>query len=64
VLSELNEFLGQSQASLTDALPAFGSGDGYFGLVDSSEIGIDSSYATDAIVLGLFDSLPGVTIVF
>jgi hypothetical protein len=29
--------------------------------VDLTGIGIDSSYATDAIMLGLFDSLPGDT---
>jgi hypothetical protein len=61
-LNEFNEFLGQAQSSFTDALTAFGTGDEYFGLVDLSEVGINSTYATDAIILGLFDVLTGAAV--
>ena len=49
----------QVQPLYADALTAFASGDGYSGLADLGAIGAQSSYATDAIILGLFDSLPG-----
>jgi hypothetical protein len=42
-------------------LSQFASGQEYSGLVDLSQFGIESSYATQAIILGLFDSLPGIT---
>lgn len=59
---EFNEFLGQAQSSFTEALTAFGTGDEYSGLADLSEVSINSTYATDAIILGLFDVLTGAAV--
>ncbi len=61
-LTEAQGFLSEVQTVFSDALTSFAAGDGYDGLVGISGIGIDFSNATDAIILGLFDSLPGITL--
>jgi hypothetical protein len=61
-LNVFNELLGQAQTDFTEALTAFGTGDEYSGLVDLSDFGINSTYATDALILGLFDSLTGAAV--
>jgi hypothetical protein len=61
-LTEAQYSLGNIQTDITTALTEFASGDNYFGLVFLGEISIDSTNATDAIILGLFDSLTGATV--
>jgi hypothetical protein len=58
--AEAQTFEGFAPTSFTDALTDFAAGNEYLGLVNLSEIGINSAYATDAITLGLFDSLLGI----
>ena len=52
-------FLSQAHGLVTDALSDFGSGNTVSALTDLAGIGTDSTYATDAIILGLFDVLTG-----
>jgi hypothetical protein len=54
-----HEFLAQAQGLFTEALTDFGSGSTVSGLTDLAGINIDSTYATDALILGLFDTLTG-----
>jgi hypothetical protein len=61
-LTEAQGFLDQAQPFFGAFITDLAAGNGYAGLADLTGIGIDSSYATDAIILGLFDSLPGVPI--
>jgi hypothetical protein len=56
---EAQQFASDAQGSLTAALADFAAGDNYFGLVNIAEIGINSTYASDAIILGLTESLLG-----
>jgi hypothetical protein len=63
-LTEAQGFLSDVQPVFNDALTSFAAGDGFDGLVGISSIATDYSNATDAIILGLFDSLPGVTVSF
>jgi len=58
--AQAQEFASEAQGSLTTALSDFAAGDTYFGLVNIAEIGIDSTYASDAVILGLTESLLGV----
>src|ERR1700722_724652 len=58
--ADAQTFEGFAQTNFTDALTDFAAGNEYLGLVNLSEIGINSAYATDAITLGLFDSLLGI----
>lgn len=57
--AQAHEFASDAQGSLTSALSDFAAGDTYFGLVNIAEIGIDSNYASDAVILGLTESLLG-----
>jgi hypothetical protein len=61
-LTEAQESLSNIQQDLTLALNDFASGDNYFGLADLGQISVDSTNATDAIILGLFDSLTGAAV--
>jgi len=56
---QAQQFASDAQGSLTNALADFAAGDTYFGLVNIAEIGIDSNYASDAVILGLTESLLG-----
>jgi hypothetical protein len=63
-LTEAQGFLSDVQPLFNDALTSFAAGNGFDGLVGISSIATDYSNATDAIILGLFDSLPGVMVAF
>jgi hypothetical protein len=58
-LTDAQESLSHIQMDLTNAMTDFGSGNDYFGLLDLGSVATDSTSATDAIILGLFDSIPG-----
>jgi hypothetical protein len=58
-LAEAQSALGNIQMDLSLAMTDFGSGDTYSGLVDLGSVATNSASATDAIILGLFDSRPG-----
>lgn len=55
--AQAHEFASDAQGSLTSALSDFAAGDTYFGLVNLASIGIESTYANDAVILGLTESL-------
>lgn len=55
--AQAQQFTSDAQASLTTALSEFATGDTYFGLVNLAEIGIDQTYASDAVILGLTETL-------
>ena len=59
-LVQVHQDLAFIQTDLSLAMTDFGSGDTYSGLVDLGSVATDSTNATDAIILGLFDSIPGV----
>ncbi len=61
-LVQVHQDLAAIQTDLSLAMTDFGSGDSYFGLVDLGSVATDSTSATDAIILGLFDSIPGVIV--
>jgi hypothetical protein len=61
-LTQAQADLANIQTDITNALTEFGSGDNYFALVNLGEISIDTTNATDAIILGLFDSLTGAAV--
>lgn len=54
-----HEFLAQAQGLLTEAVTDFGLGNTISGLTELGGVSVDSTYASDAIILGLFDSIPG-----
>ncbi len=56
-------FLADAQAAFTQAVSDFAGGNEYLALSDLTDVGINSTSATDAIILGLFDALTGTTIV-
>ena len=58
-LIQVHTDLADIQQDLNVALTEFANGDSYFGLVNLGQISIDSTSATDAVILGLFDSLTG-----
>ena len=58
-LSEYQAFVADAQSAFSLALTDFANGNVYSGLVDLASIGEYDTYGTDAIILGLFDSLPG-----
>jgi hypothetical protein len=58
--AEAQAFQADAQTSLTTALTELASGYQAFGLDNLAVAGIDSAYATDTVILGLFDSLPGI----
>ncbi len=61
-LTQVHTDLADIQMDLTNAMTDFGSGNDYFGLVDLGSVATDSTSATDAIILGLFDSLIGAAV--
>jgi hypothetical protein len=61
-LTDVQESLSNIQTDLTNAMTDFGSGNDYFGLVDLGSVATDSTSATDAIILGLFDALTGAAV--
>lgn len=58
-LTEVQTSLANVQQDFSVAFTDFASGDTYFGLVNLGQASVDSTSATDAIILGLFDSLIG-----
>jgi hypothetical protein len=60
-LSEVQTDLASIQQDFSVAFTDFASGDTYSGLTELAQASIDSTSATDAIILGLFDSIPGMT---
>lgn len=62
-LAEAQYYGADAQSSFTDALTDFASGNLSSGLIDLSDTSIDAlSYAPDAIILGLIDSMPGIVV--
>jgi hypothetical protein len=61
-LTQVHTDLADIQMDLTNAMTDFGSGNDYFGLVELGSVATDSTSATDAIILGLFDSLIGAAV--
>jgi hypothetical protein len=61
-LTQAHADLAAIQMDLTNAMTDFGSGNDYFGLVDLGAVATDSTSASDAIILGLFDSLVGAAV--
>jgi hypothetical protein len=61
-LTDAQESLANIQQDLSLAMTDFASGNTYFGLVDLGSVATDSTSATDAIILGLFDSLTGAAV--
>lgn len=58
-LSQAQEFASQGQSSLTTALSELAAGEWSFGLGNLAGVGIDSTYASDEVILGLTESLLG-----
>ena len=58
-LAEFQTSLTSIQQDFAGAFTEFASGQTYFGLIDLGQVGVDSTSGTDAIILGVFDSIPG-----
>ncbi|UMB69871.1 hypothetical protein [Mycobacterium paraterrae] len=55
--AQAQQFASDAQGLITTALSDFTAGDEYFGLVNIANAGIESTYASDEIILGLTETL-------